>query len=80
MLVDYQFSVIKSYNAELNFIVLIYLLISAVLPTIGVTVLVIFSLFGILGITPELFATIVLASFVLQSIIIGYVKAKRPNM
>ncbi|MBS3069762.1 type II secretion system F family protein [Candidatus Micrarchaeota archaeon] len=80
LLVDYQFSVIKSYNAELNFIVLIYLLISAVLPTIGVTVLVIFSLFGILGITPELFATIVLASFVLQSIIIGYVKAKRPNM
>lgn len=80
LLVDYQFSIIKSYNAELNFIVLIYLLISAVLPTIGVTVLVIFSLFGILGITPELFASIVLASFVLQGIIIGYVKAKRPNM
>ena len=80
LLVDYQFTLIKSYNAELNFVVLIYLLVSAVLPTIGVTVLVIFSLFGILGITPELFAAIVTVAFVLQMILIGYVKAKRPNM
>jgi flagellar protein FlaJ len=80
LLVDYQFSLNKSYNAELNFIVLIYLLVSAVVPTVGVTVLVIFSVFGILGITPELFAAIVTGSFIVQLGMIGYVFVKRPNM
>jgi archaeal flagellar protein FlaJ len=80
LLVDYQFSLNKSYNAELNFIVLIYLLVSAVVPTVGVTVLVIFSVFGILGVTPELFAAIVSGSFIIQLGIIGYVYVKRPNM
>jgi len=79
-LVEYQFSLTKSFNAELNFIVLIYLMVSAVLPTIGTTVLVIFSVFGMLGVTPEIFIMLVAISFIGQAAVIGYVKLKRPNL
>ncbi len=80
VLVDYQFSLSKSFNAELNFIILVYLMAAAVLPTIGTTVLVIFSVFGMLGITPEVFMGIIFLSFFGQMGIIAYVNSKRPNI
>ncbi len=80
LLVDYQMRLNKSYNAELNFIVLIYLLVAAVLPTVGTTVLVIFSVFGVLGVTPELFMAIVGFGFFMQLMIIGYIYVRRPRM
>ncbi len=80
LLVDYQMSLNKAYNGELNFVVLIYLMVSAVLPTVGTTVLVIFSVFGVLGVTPELYTAVVFASFMIQAMIIGYVFMRRPNM
>ncbi|MCX8175533.1 MAG: type II secretion system F family protein [Candidatus Micrarchaeota archaeon] len=80
VLVDYQFALSKSFNAELNFIILIYLMVAAVMPTIGTTILVIFSVFGLLGVTPEVFAGIVAMSFMGQLAIIGYVRMKRPNL
>jgi pilus assembly protein TadC len=80
MLVDYQFSLSKSFNAELNFIILIYLMVSAVLPTIGTTVMVIFSVFGLLGVSPELLTTVVMVGFIAQFAIIWYVHLKRPNL
>ena len=79
-LVDYQFSLSKSFNAELNFIILIYLMAAAVLPTIGTTVLVVFSVFGLLGVSPELFVGIIALSFIGQIAIIGYVRVKRPSL
>ena len=79
-LVEYQFSLSRSFNAELNFIILIYLMAAAVLPTIGTTVLVIFSVFGLLGVSPELFIAIISLSFISQLAVIGYVKIKRPNL
>lgn len=78
LLMDYQFSLNKSYSSELNFIVLIYLLTSAVLPTVGVTVLVIFSVFGVLSINELVFGGIVGISFFTQAAIIGYLYTKKP--
>ncbi|MFH1095253.1 MAG: type II secretion system F family protein [Candidatus Micrarchaeota archaeon] len=80
LLVDYQLRLNKAYTAELNFIVLIYLLVAAVMPTVGTTVLVIFSVFGMLGVTPEIYMALVVAGFVLQIMIIGYVYIRRPKM
>jgi len=80
MLVDYQFSMSKAFNSELNFIILIYMMVSAVLPTIGMTVMVIFSVFGLLGITPDFLMLVVFASFFGQLLIIAYVQVKRPNL
>lgn len=79
LLVDYQFSLSRSFNAELNFIILIYMLVSAVLPTIGTTVLVIFSVFGLFGVTPEILLALVIISFFGQFIMIAYVHFKRPS-
>ena len=79
VLVDYQFSISKSFNAELNFIILIFMLLSAVLPTIGTTVLVIFSVFGMFGINSEVLAAVVVISFFAQAGIVAYVYTKRPN-
>ncbi|MCX6769815.1 MAG: type II secretion system F family protein, partial [Candidatus Micrarchaeota archaeon] len=79
LLVDYQFSISKSFNAELNFIILIYLMVAAVLPTIGTTVLVIFSVFGLFGVSSELLTGVVFLGFAGQCAIIGYVNLKRPN-
>lgn len=78
LLMDYQFSLNKSYSAELNFIILIYLLTAAVLPTVGVTVLVIFSVFGMLQINEVIMGAIVGVSFLVQASIIGYLYTKRP--
>ena len=79
VLVDYQFSISKSFNAELNFIILIFMLVSAVLPTIGTTVLVIFSVFGMFNISSEVLMGVVAISFFVQTGIVGYVYTKRPN-
>jgi len=79
VLVDYQFSISKSFNAELNFIILIFMLVSAVLPTIGTTVLVIFSVFGMFGISSEVLMGVVAISFLAQAGIVAYVYTKRPN-
>lgn len=80
LLVEYQMRLNKAYNAELNFIVLIYLLVAAVLPTVGTTVLVIFSVFGVLGVTPELYMALVGGGMFVQCMIIGYVYVRRPKM
>ncbi|HQT45077.1 MAG TPA: type II secretion system F family protein, partial [Candidatus Micrarchaeota archaeon] len=80
MLVNYQYGLIKKYNSELNFLVLLYLLAAAVIPTVGVTVLVIFSVFGILGINETVFFGVVMISFILQLTLIGFIKMERPNI
>ncbi len=80
LLVDNQLREVKSYNAELNFIVLIYLMVAAVLPTIGTTVLVIFSVFGVLGVTPEIYGGLVAGGMFMQCMIIGYVRMRRPKL
>lgn len=80
LLVDFQLRLIKSYNSSLNFIVLIYLMTAAVLPTIGSTMLVIFSLFGVLGISPPVYAGLVGFGFMCQTVIIFYIKSARPKI
>jgi len=80
LLVDYQMRLIKAYDSELNVIVLLYLLTAAVLPTVGTTVLVIFSVFGVLGISPEVYAGLIGVGIFAQIMIISYVHVRRPRM
>ncbi len=80
LLVDYQFSLSKSFTAELNFIILIYMMAAAVLPTMGVSILVIFSLVARMPISPDVFIGLVAVSFLIQASIIIYVKLKRPSL
>jgi len=80
VLVDYQRQLVKSFASELNFYILIYLMFAAVLPSVGVTVMIIFSVFGILGISESLFIALAVTSFVAQIAMIGLVYNKRPNV
>ncbi len=55
-------------------------MVAAVLPTVGTTVLVIFSVFGVLGVTPEIYTGMVAGGMVIQCLIIGYVNMRRPRL
>ncbi len=74
----YQHKMIKDYSASLNFIVLLYMLIAAAIPSMGITFLIILSAFGGIGVNEVLLGGIVVLSLLSQIIIIGYVNSGRP--
>ncbi len=70
---------IKSYGKELNLFGLIYLMVAIIMPSMGVTLLVILSSFMGSGfITIELFIGIIFLTAGFQAIFIMFVKSKRP--
>lgn len=69
---------IKNYAQELNMWSLVYMLVAVALPTIGVTLLIILSIFAGFGITQEMFFLFLAITFVIQFLIIGIVKSRRP--
>ena len=70
---------IKSYSQELNMWGLIYMMAAIVLPSMGVTLLVILSSFiGTEFITETLFWLILLGLIIFQVFFISFVKSKRP--
>lgn len=80
ILVARQRQAIRSYSSELNFLILIYLLFAAVIPSIGVTMLALLSAFSSLNITPELFVGVAVVSFVVQLSLIGAIHSSRPEV
>ncbi|MBI2548669.1 type II secretion system F family protein [Candidatus Woesearchaeota archaeon] len=73
-----QRSSIKSYAQELNLWSLLYLLFAVAVPTIGTTLLIILSSFAGFGVTPVFFLMFIGLTFVIQIILIGFVKTRRP--
>lgn len=53
VLIGYQHRMIKNYCSELNFWILMFMLIAATIPTLGITLSVVLSTFGSAGITPR---------------------------
>jgi flagellar protein FlaJ len=80
VLLSYQHRAIKNYSAELNFWILIYMLMAATVPTIGITLSVVLSAFGRFGITPTFFIYLVIFSFLIQIILVGFIKSRRPEV
>jgi len=74
----FQQQSIRKFAGELNFLILIYMLFAVVIPTIGITLLIVLSVFGGLSITPDFFMSVVMGSFVLQIILVGYIRSRRP--
>lgn len=74
----YQRKSIKDYSASLNFIVLIYMLTAAAIPSMGITLLIVLSAFGGIGVSDSLIAGVIMGSLMAQLIIIGYVNSGRP--
>jgi flagellar protein FlaJ len=78
-LTEYQSRVIKSYAAELNLYILMYLLIAAALPTIGITFMVILSAVGGSEIKEETIFMAVGSALVIQVVMIGFIRTRAPQ-
>jgi len=79
-LTNRQARAIKDYAAELNLWILVYLLLAAAVPTLGITFLVILSALGGASIGPEYVIFAVLGAFVMQIALIGFVKSRIPKV
>ncbi len=75
---SHQRKSIKDYSGSLNFVVLIYMLSAAAIPSMGITFLIILSAFGGAGINEITLLEVVAASLLLQIVLIGYMKSGRP--
>lgn len=75
-----QIVAIKNYAAELNFWLLIYLLFAAAIPTLGVTFLVVFGALGGLNIQPLSVIVIILVAFVIQAVMLGFLRSRIPRV
>jgi len=80
VLISYQHRMIKNYASELNFWILMFMLIAATIPTLGITLSVVLSTFGRAGVTPMLFIEFIIASFIVQAVMIGFLKNRRPEV
>ncbi|QQR92130.1 MAG: type II secretion system F family protein [Candidatus Iainarchaeum archaeon] len=78
-LTEYQSRVIKSYAAELNLYILMYLLIAAALPTIGITFMVILSAVGGNEISEGTIFMAVGSALVIQVVMIGFIRTRAPQ-
>lgn len=79
-LVTQQMDSIKSYSAELNLWTLIYLMIAAAMPSLGITFLVIASSIGGSGIGPDAVILIVVLSLAVQVAMIFLIRSKVPKV
>jgi flagellar protein FlaJ len=73
-----QKSMIRDYAHELNLWSLIYMLFAVAVPTIGAVMLVILSSFAGMGINNNLFIGFIVLCFLVQYVLIGFIKARRP--
>jgi len=73
-----QKSKIRDYAKELNMWSLIYMLFAVAIPTIGITMMVILSSFAGMGMGKGTLVAFIIACFIVQFVLIGLVKARRP--
>ncbi len=73
-----QKSKIQNYARELGLWSLVYMMFSVAIPTIGITMLVILSTFAGFGLNQATFLLFVVASMIVQVILIVFVKSRRP--
>ncbi len=75
---NYTYKSIKDYSGTLNFVVLIYMLTAAAIPSLGITFFIVLSAFGGMGVDERTIAMIVGSSLVAQMVLIGFVNSGRP--
>ncbi len=75
---QYQSQNIKAYAQELNLWILIYVIASVVIPSLGITLLVILSTFGSTGVSEAFVASLLIACFISEIALIEFIKVRRP--
>ncbi len=71
---------IRRYGSQLNPLTLIYMMFAVVIPSLGVTFLIILSSFSGLSVNETVFWAILAFLVVFQFMFIGLVKSRRPNI
>jgi len=79
-LISKQMNSIREYSAELNLWTLVYLIVAAAMPSLGITFLVIASSIGGSGIGPEAVILIIVLSVSVQCAMIFLVRSKVPKV
>jgi pilus assembly protein TadC len=79
-LIKEQIIAIKRYGQELSPYTLMYMLVAVIMPTLGITFLIILSSFSGLKIPDILFPLIILLLAIFQFFYMGVIKTKRPPM
>ncbi|MDD5340020.1 MAG: type II secretion system F family protein [Candidatus ainarchaeum sp.] len=76
---SYMYRDIKNYSSNLNFLMLIYMLAATVVPSLGITFLVLLSAFSGLGVSFTTLLLLLGISVLAQAIMIGYMHSTRPE-
>ena len=71
---------IRTYGHSLRFLSLIYMLLGVIIPSLGVTFLIILSSFPQIKITQTFYWALLIALAVGQFMFLGYMKSKRPTL
>ncbi len=69
---------IKAYTQELNLWSMVYMVFAVAVPGLGTTILIIMSAFSGMRITESVFILIIGACIVVELVIIGFIKVRRP--
>jgi len=75
---QYQYSQIKSYTYELNLWVLLFIIISVAVPSLGITLLVVLSTFGGISVNEGFIIGLVGFCIFCQVALIEFIKSRRP--
>ncbi len=75
-----QIIAVKKYGQELNPFTMMYMMIAVILPSIGITFLIIFSSFSGVALPKNIFPIILIALALFQFFYMGMIKTKRPAM
>ncbi|MFA5246785.1 MAG: type II secretion system F family protein [Candidatus Micrarchaeia archaeon] len=70
--------IVKDFSASLSFLVLMYMLVAAAIPSIGMTFLILLSTFSGIGLGEEAYLVILFGTFLGQIGLIGYINSTRP--
>ncbi|NYZ74542.1 type II secretion system F family protein [Candidatus Micrarchaeota archaeon] len=77
---EYLLREIKNYSNNLNFLLLIYMLVGIVAPSLGITFMVLLSAFSGLGVTIEAVMMLIICTSIFQVVMIGYMASTRPDL
>ncbi len=71
---------IRRYGSQLNPLTLVYMMVAVVLPSLGVTFLLVLSSFSGLAVSEMMFWMILAMLVLFQFMFVGIIKSKRPNI
>jgi len=75
---QFQYSQVKSYTYELNLWVLLFIIISVAVPSLGITLLVVLSTFGGISISEGFILSLVAFCIFCEIALIEFIKSRRP--